>query len=1519
MKVVMKKTNKKLEYFRKLLLDHLDTLDGGEAVNKAMNKGAAMPVGTVRDWKGQKYIKISKDKWARKYDEHTRDAKMALSALKRKIAAAKNEREIMRIVLLNHDRFSDKYGNPLPFVQELHDYIEGQKAVKEKAKKKKISKTTKPKQKKQTEKIKKKEPIGIIGGHKDVKIVGTNFDAASEAIDIASNYDKKGLSRDDAIKQIIGLGFSEKEAIGVVEYHHDYMNKVKERQKKESESIKPDENKNKGYDRTYKNGYFGGSKEAEDLLNEIDKYELDLRSREKELERLNNRIASGGIGKQVLEWLQEDIEHTKEFNERTRRDIAAAEAKLKEIQEKPNNPAISGVELVDDKGNVNPELKGKTPDDLFKEIQKKYQSAKVIEGDNDEIQVGKETLPGKWKLVEADTPTASHDETTFQKTPGFPTNADGTSINDRDYEHFEANKEAVLNIANDFDGRALKFDSPIVVTTDGVVISGNNRTMSSKIAAKKGTDKKYIEALKKRAKKFGFTEAEVGEFKNPRVVFEVEQKGGYSTSQFAKFNQSGKKEMGPTEKAIKVSKIIKPETIETVAEKINEFDTIGELYQDVGASRQIYELFKNAGLIGENEAGRYFENGSLTNDGKAFIETALLGTVITESNLRGFNRPGCKSIRATLLKALIPLVENKGLSGYSINKELNEAVDIAMQVAINKDKFRNIEEFAQQDTMFESFDPVAVELAKKLEGTQKEFAEFMQTMNGGLKVAANGEADIFLGGVETRDDILSRILKVGLIKKSVDRVFRLLNIRKSLTYSGHPLQGRTKVQGMYISIENKKGSTRKGVDKDGHNWKCKMHHDYGYIRGTVGVDKDHLNAYVGDNPESETVYIVNQNDPVTGKFDEQKVMLGFESIGEAKKAYMKQYDRPGFFGGIISMSIDDFKEEAFNIKNKGKPIMVKSADKLEYFRKFILDHLDGMEEKDGVMQKARGFPVGTTREWGGQKYKKTAPNKWMPIYDSHTRGAKAAVSAIKRKIDQAKDFTAMLDIVTEHRERFSDEKGNPLPFVQELHSYAIARGQEMWNKEHPMKVNPEDIVEGSIVTYPSRSGKGGYEKGKVLAVYDRGEVRTDTDGVISDTEIVEVDNTTKYEWNGSSYVKADEKPKEGKQALNGGNNNGGGDNGGEGFKGSVATGDTVTGKDADTGESVIGKVTLKGKEGVMIKTKNGESKIIRWEGLEVKKRINENDAIRNLYDEEGITGDWRYGDSGLQPESCDNIGSLLEAAEKDRENLNKVTAKYAEIFHDLSPILIKRPKLKGIKRIKEKLRADEEAARKKDPEYKEHKKGELYDEETNTYHCRTIRDTDGHTLTLKNVADVGKLLHEFNTEKTVIRIKNNFAKPSKLGYSDINMNIRLPNGTIAEIQLNTTANLVAKERYGHSMFEVWRTLDGIGGNVAERHSKLLKLMEDGQKALYGKSNEYSKDGTFRLSDAVQKEIDNGNETAFFTEENPEYAKIVKPFVEKAMPLFEEAVKEGLFPDTDEGKENETIGHFKDLARRLKIA
>ena len=200
---------------------------------------------------------------------------------------------------------------------------------------------------------------------------------------------------------------------------------------------------------------------------------------------------------------------------------------------------------------------------------------------------------------------------------------------------------------------------------------------------------------------------------------------------------------------------------------------------------------------------------------------------------------------------------------------------------------------------------------------------------------------------------------------------------KSLTYSGHKLQGRTRLYGMDISIENKKGSCRSGTDKDGHKWRTYMNYDYGYIRGTVGVDKDHLDCYIGPDKNAEKVYVIHQNDPVTHKYDEDKCMLCFSSAADAKKAYMKQYDRPGFYGSMTTMTIDEFKSFIFSKKGKmiHKSFDIQITDitennkqqKLEQFNKalnaiannqpFVIKHIpaDGSQRYENLTVRLMDF------------------------------------------------------------------------------------------------------------------------------------------------------------------------------------------------------------------------------------------------------------------------------------------------------------------------------------------------------------------------------------------------------------------------------------------------------------------------------------------------------------------------------------------------------------------------------------
>lgn len=138
-----------------------------------------------------------------------------------------------------------------------------------------------------------------------------------------------------------------------------------------------------------------------------------------------------------------------------------------------------------------------------------------------------------------------------------------------------------------------------------------------------------------------------------------------------------------------------------------------------------------------------------------------------------------------------------------------------------------------------------------------------------------------------------------------------------------PFIGTANIQGLKIDLENLAGSVREGKGPNGKKWRTRMRYHYGEIRKTKGTDKDKLDVYIGPNPQSKKVFIVHQNHPgnhpKAGQYDEDKVMLGFNSIEEAKRGYMKQYDRKDFFRSITEMTMTQFKNAIFD-ENKGEKV-----------------------------------------------------------------------------------------------------------------------------------------------------------------------------------------------------------------------------------------------------------------------------------------------------------------------------------------------------------------------------------------------------------------------------------------------------------------------------------------------------------------------------------------------------------------------------------------------------------------------
>lgn len=165
---------------------------------------------------------------------------------------------------------------------------------------------------------------------------------------------------------------------------------------------------------------------------------------------------------------------------------------------------------------------------------------------------------------------------------------------------------------------------------------------------------------------------------------------------------------------------------------------------------------------------------------------------------------------------------------------------------------------------------------------------------------------------DTRGDGSRLAPKRVELPEHIDAVVDRVNTEPSEAQklAGNYAKSHIKVGGLDIAIENPKGSTRTGTSPDGLQWSVNMPAHYGYVKKSSGADGDQVDVYVGDNPASKRVYVVDQRDPTTRKFDEHKAVMGVNSISEARDLYARAFsDRSGFdrLGAITPMSISEFK------------------------------------------------------------------------------------------------------------------------------------------------------------------------------------------------------------------------------------------------------------------------------------------------------------------------------------------------------------------------------------------------------------------------------------------------------------------------------------------------------------------------------------------------------------------------------------------------------------------------------------
>jgi hypothetical protein len=943
----------KLEYFRKLILDHLDSLGGDDVMSKG---GKALPVGTVRDRKGGfRYIKIAPNKWVKKYDNHSRGAKMAIAAIRRKIAAAKDGHEMMQIILQHRDRFADKEGHPLPFVMELHNYIMSEQDNREKAQQGKTEgKRTKARKKADSKKNTKKKDKdkndysdGLVGPVQLKKIQ----EIVNERLD--DGYYDDLLEKFD-VSKYSGIG------LRVIDDSYNEYNK------------KVGYKLNRSHDWESGTGNF-----RKKLLSGTSTIGIETNM---------DKVGKYG-GDKVLVVCGDSYEHGNDVGE-----IVISGARIldifdpKEIMENKKEQNEGGDEEGKSKQSANP-VENLSPKNEDK-------NAKEKEGDSDYYRIFYDMLPGaekykdkpeikaiaeKWvslsKEIDALNKKRMRAETTGEKS-GLTRQVKklkdkqhdlifapfGTGGLRRIVEKYktsdtgETAKNAKENKAgnetgeksSDFsykDGDDKKWEEndksmrkeyeingkKIVVENGSITIDGKlahdgvlpyhirdikdapgavkkmvkekSLDMTGKVYVDGG--KYYITINREIAEEAARQTEQVKAAQDPRNIIEgyAELLAAYDDrARYAKefdemmddeYNDgaiSPKKQVGDPESIAKKypraaaylkmegwskanpassTGYIKRKAGEEAVKRLLAGDDVNEVIDEANAK------LHNAISGNENNVIRKaigLENAErIDPERSGVIEKAVDGA------LRFF--AGLKQGRGSFERKKVSL----NRAGETIEDYRWVAKRPDVQLALEKKAVIPHAELVQdplggEKTIAVDFDGVINSYKSGWQGPTKTDEPVLSAAEGisglwnrGYKIIIFSTRASTPEGADTIREYIRKHTENELLANSIeitdrkpiadvyidDRAIPFTGdweetlkqieefkpwIDKSLTYSGYPLQGRTKVQGMDISIENKKGSTRSGVDKDGHEWSVDMNYDYGYIRGTVGVDKDHLDC-----------------------------------------------------------------------------------------------------------------------------------------------------------------------------------------------------------------------------------------------------------------------------------------------------------------------------------------------------------------------------------------------------------------------------------------------------------------------------------------------------------------------------------------------------------------------------------------------------------------------------------------------------------------------------------------------------
>ena len=372
---------------------------------------------------------------------------------------------------------------------------------------------------------------------------------------------------------------------------------------------------------------------------------------------------------------------------------------------------------------------------------------------------GETKIKGHYEIVPAESLTPSHDVNNgYKKSEGFPTDSEGRTVNDRDYEHDKAAQQNTDQIARKYNGMAI--EQVPVVSDEGIVYDGNGRTMAGQKAAKDGTDGEYINDLLENAENFGFTREQIEQsgIEHPRLVLVTDERLPYDAATFAKFNRNEKKTQSNTEQAVAKSKTLTSDEIGAIVAEIDGNGSLDAFFNNSKAINDLIKTLVSKGIIGQNEVAQMLESPErLSAQGREFVKNLLLGSIFKPETIRMLGIDS--TVKNKAINAIRSVMDNMKLGEFSLRDEIDQAIQLlyeARQGGNKVDTLLRTSDMYGEDAA-KRYPSISQMMALALEGKVSDFRDLLDEYNRIAAARNTGEGSIF-EAAPTKEELVKEFL-----------------------------------------------------------------------------------------------------------------------------------------------------------------------------------------------------------------------------------------------------------------------------------------------------------------------------------------------------------------------------------------------------------------------------------------------------------------------------------------------------------------------------------------------------------------------------------------------------------------------------------------------------------------------------------------------------------------------------------------------------------------------------------------